>query len=123
VTANAATFPAIIGNGMAVSLGFLEGCGLNTPHVHPRGTEFNVAVNGTLRTGMLSENGARFVFTELSPGSATIFPRGAIHFEMNLECEPTLFVAAFNNEDPGGSAVAQRCTYFFQFVNVIKQLT
>jgi len=108
VTANAATFPAIIGNGMAMSLGYLEGCGLNTPHVHPRGTEFNVAVNGTLRTGMISENGARFVFTELPPGSATIFPRGAIHFEMNLECEPTLFVAAFNNEDPGGSAVAQR---------------
>jgi hypothetical protein len=57
---------------------------------------------------MLAENGARFVFTELKPGSATVFPRGAIHFEMNLECEPTLFVAAFNNEDPGGSAIAQR---------------
>jgi hypothetical protein len=79
---------------------------------------------------MLAENGARFVFNELPAGSATVFPKGAIHFEMNLECgeffqprpylfdpqrkekmaaEPTLFVAAFNNEDPGVLQLAQRC--------------
>ena len=103
---------------------------MNIPHTHPRATEINVAINGTLRTGMLAENGARFVFNNVPAGSATVFPQGAIHFEMNTECrefscqaaktwgctltfislDPTLFVAAFNHEDPGTLAIAQRCT-------------
>ena len=29
------------------------------------------------------------------------FPKGAIHFEQNLNCVPATFVAAFNSEDPG----------------------
>jgi oxalate decarboxylase/phosphoglucose isomerase-like protein (cupin superfamily) len=68
------------------ALGYLEPCGLNTPHTHPRATEINIAINGTLRTGMLAENGARFVFNDVPPGSVTVFPQGAIHFEMNLGC-------------------------------------
>ena len=68
------------------ALGYLEGCGMNIPHTHPRATEINVAINGSLRTGMLQENGARFVFNDVPAGSATVFPQGAIHFEMNLEC-------------------------------------
>ena len=54
------------------------------------------------------ENGARFVPVELAAGSAAVFPQGAIHFEMNPTCEPAMFVAAFNNEDPGVQQVAQR---------------
>jgi len=71
---------------LCIGVGYLEGCGMNTPHTHPRATEINIAINGTLRTGMLAENGARFVFNNVPAGSATVFPRGAIHFEMNLEC-------------------------------------
>jgi hypothetical protein len=59
---------------------------MNTPHVHPRATEINFAVNGTLRTGFLNENGDRFVANDVPFGSAAVFPRGAIHFEMNTEC-------------------------------------
>ncbi|KAF8216727.1 hypothetical protein K438DRAFT_1797723, partial [Mycena galopus ATCC 62051] len=39
---------------------------------------------------------------------ATVFPQGAIHFEMNDGCEPAMFVAGFNSEDPGVLSVAQR---------------
>ena len=46
---------------------------MNTPHVHPRATEINFAVNGTLRTGMLNENGVRFVANDVPAGSATVF--------------------------------------------------
>lgn len=106
VTARRDTFPALVGNGIALSVGFLGPCGLNTPHTHPRATEFNLAVNGTLRVGMLGENEARFVMNTLEPGQATLFPRGAIHFEQNLGCEPVIFVAAFSDEDPGTSALA-----------------
>ncbi|KAJ7167009.1 RmlC-like cupin domain-containing protein [Mycena filopes] len=108
VTATSGTFPAVIGNGVAMTVGFLGPCAMNSPHTHPRAAEINFSVNGTLRTGMLAENGARFVVNELPPGTMTVFPQGAIHFEMNNGCEPAMFVAAFNGEDPGVLQMAQR---------------
>ncbi|KAJ6488087.1 RmlC-like cupin domain-containing protein [Mycena vulgaris] len=108
VAASSSNFPAVVGNGIAMTVGFLGPCGMNTPHTHPRATEINFSVNGTLRTGMLAENGARFVVNELPPGSMTVFPQGAIHFEVNEGCQPAMFVAGFNNEDPGVLSIAQR---------------
>jgi oxalate decarboxylase/phosphoglucose isomerase-like protein (cupin superfamily) len=108
VAGSAENYPGVIGNGIAMTIGFLDPCGMNTPHTHPRATEINFAVNGTFRTGMLAENGARFVFGEVPPGACSVFPQGAIHFEQNNGCEPAMFVAAFNNEDPGVLQVAQR---------------
>ena len=81
---------------------------MNTPHTHPRATEINFSLNTTLRAGFLAENGARFVTVDLAPGSAAVFPQGAIHFEMNPSCEPAMFVAGFNGEDPGVQQQAQR---------------
>jgi oxalate decarboxylase/phosphoglucose isomerase-like protein (cupin superfamily) len=74
-----------------IAVGYLEGCGLNTPHTHPRATEIQYAVNGTIRSGMLQENGARFVFNDIPAGSATVFPKGSIHFQINLECGESRF--------------------------------
>ena len=91
-----------------MTIGFLGPCGRNTPHTHPRATEINFSLNTTLRAGFLAENGARFVTIDLAPGSATVFPQGAIHFEMNPSCEPAMFVAGFNGEDPGVQQQAQR---------------
>ncbi|KAJ7167975.1 RmlC-like cupin domain-containing protein [Mycena filopes] len=108
VTATSGTFPAVVGNGVAMTVGFLGPCAMNSPHTHPRAAEINFSVNGTLRTGMLAENGARFVVNELPPGSMTVFPQGAIHFEQNLGCDVAMFVAAFNGEDPGVLQMAQR---------------
>jgi hypothetical protein len=68
------------------AIGYLDPCGLNLPHTHPRATEINFPINGTLRTGFLAENNARFVFNDVPAGSVTVFPKGAIHFEMNMDC-------------------------------------
>ncbi|KZP17898.1 RmlC-like cupin, partial [Athelia psychrophila] len=108
VEASSENFAAVVGNGVAMTIGTLGPCALNTPHTHPRATEINFSVNGTLRTGLLSENGGRFIMNNLPPGSATVFPKGAIHFEMNMGCETAIFVAGFNHEDPGVLSVAQR---------------
>ena len=53
----------------------------------------------------------RFHLHRLETGQATIFAQGAIHFEMNLGCEPVRFIAAFGSADPGTTQVAQA---FFQ---------
>jgi len=108
-TANAADFPAVIGNGMAMSVGTMKPCGMNTPHTHPRATEFLYVVNGTgLEVGFIEENGARYVSNTVLPGQASIFPKGSVHFQQNLGCEPLTFVAALNNVDPGVLSAAQR---------------
>ncbi|KAF7338702.1 RmlC-like cupin [Mycena sanguinolenta] len=65
-------------------------------------------VNGTIRTGMITENGGRFIMTDLQPGQMTIFPQGSIHFQINEGCEPALFVSGLNSEDPGALQIAQR---------------
>ena len=120
VTARRDTFPALVGNGIAMSLGHLGPCGLNTPHIHPRATEFNIAINGTLMTGMLAENGARLIMNTVQPGQATVFPRGSIHFEQNLGCEPINFVAAFSDEDPGTTSLMNQ---FFNLPSAVIQAT
>lgn len=91
-----------------MSVAQLGPCGLNTPHIHPRASELNLAVNGTLEVGMIAENGARLVMNTIHPGQATIFPRGAIHFEQNMGCDTVIFVAAFSDEDPGTTSIANQ---------------
>lgn len=108
VAAHRGTFPGVVGNGVAMTVGFIAPCGLNTPHTHPRATEINYAVNGTFLSGFIAENGVRVVQNTLYAGQAAVFPAGAIHWEANLECDAVTFVAAFNHEDPGVLQVAQK---------------
>ncbi len=106
-SATARTFPALIGNGAAMTLGFLGPCGMNTAHVHNRATELNVVVKGRLVTNFVVENGVEPIANTMSLYQMTVFPQGAIHQEFNPDCEDTVFVAGFNNQDPGVEQVAQ----------------
>lgn len=133
VQARSDNFAAIVGKNIAMSeslsytdkyantqrlrtaIGYLGPCGLNLPHTHPRATEINFSVNSTLRAGVLVENGARFIDVEIRPGTAAVFEVGAIHYEMNPTCEPAMFVAGFNDEDPGVSQIGQRCKPYLYF--------
>jgi hypothetical protein len=110
VSANAKTFPALIGNGAAMTVGFIGPCGMNTPHVHNRATELNIIVQGRLVTNFQVENGVAPIQNILSKYQMTVFPQGAIHQEFNPDCEPAVFVAGFNNPDPGVEQIAQ--TFF-----------
>lgn len=101
VAAHAKTFPAVIGNGVAMTLGFLGPCGMNTPHVHNRATEINVVIEGRLVTNFRIENGVDTISNTLSKYQMTVFPQGAMHQEFNPDCEDAVFVAGFNGQDPG----------------------
>jgi len=108
IAANVANFPVLLGEGLSMTVGHLGPCGMNSPHTHPRATEILYLINGTIITGMLQENGARFVYNSVNNGSAQVFPKGSIHYQQNVGCDPVTFVAALNNEDPGTSSIAQR---------------
>lgn len=107
VAATSKTFPALIGNGASMTVGFLGPCGMNTPHVHNRATEINFVAEGRLVTNFVEENGAAPVANTLSKFQMAVFPQGAIHIEFNPDCTDTIFVAGFNNADPGVQTIAQ----------------
>jgi hypothetical protein len=108
VAANSANFPALFTGNGAMTVGVLGPCGANSPHTHPRATELQIVVQGgPIYTEFIMENGARTVKNTVPLGSATIFPKGSIHFQQNLACEPTIFVASFDHVDPGTSQIAQ----------------
>jgi len=100
VRADHATFPALVGQGGALAIGFLGPCGFNTPHVHPRAAELNLVIEGHLFANVIHENGARFMNHTLGKYDMTVFPAGAVHTEFNPDCTPSVFVAAFPHEDP-----------------------
>ncbi|KAF2213669.1 hypothetical protein CERZMDRAFT_90507 [Cercospora zeae-maydis SCOH1-5] len=122
ILANQNNFPILVNQGISTAIGFLNPCSMNSPHTHPRATEFFTVVQGKFQTGFMLENGflanatqgrqtTQVSVQELGPFQATVFPLGSIHYQFNHQCEPATFIATFNSADPGTSQVAQN--YFF----------
>jgi len=112
--ANIKTFPVLTELGISTTLGFMSACGINTPHTHPRATEFLTVAQGELDFGMIFENGlvdagkgSAEVTGHLQKFQGTVFPVGSIHYQINPTCEDAVFVATLNSEDPGTSQIAQ----------------
>ena len=82
---------------------------MNTPYTHPRATEFlTIASGGNVKSGFIQESGETTeITTILNQYEGGIFPMGSIHYEFNDSCEPAVFIATFNDEDPGLSRIAQ----------------
>jgi len=106
INANAATFPATKGLGMTLAVLNLGPCSMLPPHLHPRATNFVVAVAGSTHTYMINENGARTVETILTPGKMTIFPQAAVHMMYNTGCENSQLISALNSDDSGTTNLA-----------------
>ncbi|KAI1849321.1 hypothetical protein JX265_012118 [Neoarthrinium moseri] len=114
VPANRKTFPALTNTGIGGAVAFLGPCGFNTPHVHPRATEFAMVVEGTIVSSMIPENNVvdkddkpREILNKLSKFESTVFYAGSVHSQFNPNCEPATFFAAFNSEDAGTGQIAQ----------------
>jgi hypothetical protein len=113
--ANVANFPILTKLGISTTMGFLGACGMNTPHIHPRATEFLTLVDGEIDFGYILENGlvdpkvstANEITGHLTKNMGTVFPMGSIHYQVNTECHPATFVATLNSEDAGTSQIAQ----------------
>jgi hypothetical protein len=104
-------FPILTTLGISAATIFFQPCGLNTPHIHPRATEFFTLTTPSkegMRTGFVMENGQTGEFnTTITQYQGTVFPQGSIHWQQNLDCEPAVGVAGLNSEDPGASSIAQ----------------
>ncbi|ETI29521.1 hypothetical protein G647_01974 [Cladophialophora carrionii CBS 160.54] len=116
INANAATFPATVGQGMTLAMLNLGPCSMLPPHFHPRATNFVVAISGTTQTYMIAENGARTVTEVLKAGQMTIFPTASVHTMMNIGCENAQLISSLNSDDSGTTNLAN--TFFSLPANI-----
>jgi hypothetical protein len=86
---------------------------MNTLHVHPRGAELQIVVEGRLVTEMVPENGVldangkrRVIGNTLEKFQMTPFYQGSIHTQFNPDCTDAIFIAAFPSEDFGTGQIA-----------------
>ncbi|KAK6529088.1 hypothetical protein TWF694_004306 [Orbilia ellipsospora] len=103
VLADRSSFPALVGTGVAMAMGFLEPCGLNAAHFHPRATQLVVvASGGPLTAGAVWTNAAsaQQFTTTVNTWEMIALPQGSIHYVFNDNCHPTITVNAFGSEDP-----------------------
>jgi oxalate decarboxylase/phosphoglucose isomerase-like protein (cupin superfamily) len=113
--------PSLQGEGISYVLFDFEPCAANLPHIHPRATELLFVISGKLQVAFSEENGGRGAFVNnLKAGQAAVFPKGLVHFEQNLSCERTKYIAALNSEDPGVVTVSKRT---FEFPDEVLQTT
>ncbi|VUC23665.1 unnamed protein product [Clonostachys rosea] len=100
-------FPALSTVNGAMAYASLPACGMVALHQHLRANELFVVTSGKIYSEMVPEagvvaNGAdRIIKTELTAGQMTIFPQGALHTQVNMQCENATAVASFTSDDPG----------------------
>eukprot|EP01018_Ginkgo_biloba_P032427 Gb_00713 [translate_table: standard] len=86
--------------GMALARVDFEPGAVNVPHLHPRATEIGYVVEGTLYSGFVtSEN--RLFAKIIEKGDVMVFPRGLVHFQMNVGDGPAVIVGSLNSQNPG----------------------
>lgn len=81
--------------------------GVNPPHLHPRGSEVLVVMEGTLEVGFMTSNPENRLFQKvLKKGDVFVFPIGLIHYQKNVANANAVVIAAFNSQNPGAITVA-----------------
>ncbi|XP_047328818.1 germin-like protein subfamily 1 member 16 [Impatiens glandulifera] len=84
--------------------------GLNPPHIHPRGTEVLLVLEGSLLVGFVTSNipnQKNRLFTKtLYAGDVFVFPEGLVHFQQNIAETNTIAFAGLSNQNPGTITIA-----------------
>ncbi|KAL3727933.1 hypothetical protein ACJRO7_032645 [Eucalyptus globulus] len=96
--------------GLGISLACIDyGIGgLNPPHIHPRGTEVLLVLEGTLYLGFVMSNQLNNTFFEkvIHPGDVFVFPIGMIHFQLNIGKTNVVAISSLSSQNPGVITVA-----------------
>ncbi|KAH7331613.1 hypothetical protein KP509_20G043200 [Ceratopteris richardii] len=104
--ANVAKFPALNTFGVSMArVDYAEG-GLNPPHIHPRGSELLYLEKGSLYVGFITTENKLFAKT-IKQGELFLFPKGLVHFQLNVGEGPAVGIAALTSQNPGTSQVAR----------------
>lgn len=97
---NSDALPALTGLGVSTALlEYLPG-GINTLHTHPRGSEVLTVLQGELNVGLI-DSGNKLYTKVLQSADVFVFPKGLVHYQINLGNSTVLAYAAFSSSNPG----------------------
>ncbi|KAJ7519089.1 hypothetical protein O6H91_20G022300 [Diphasiastrum complanatum] len=105
--ANVLTFRGLNTQGISAARIDFAPNGLKAPHFHPRAAEILFLAQGTLLVGFVTSTPDNKLFAQtINAGELFIFPRGLVHFQLNVgDCKALAF-SAFNSQNQGTSHVA-----------------
>jgi quercetin dioxygenase-like cupin family protein len=69
-------------------------------HSHPRAAETLFVLKGSVYTGFVSDDNVLYAST-LYPGDVIIFPRGLLHFQLNVGNETAITFNTLTSQSPG----------------------
>ncbi|XP_010672556.2 putative germin-like protein 2-1 [Beta vulgaris subsp. vulgaris] len=99
-------FPAVNTQGVSMARVDFAPYGLNTPHLHPRGSEVFAVMEGIMYAGFVTTD-YKLYDTILKKGDIIVFPQGLIHFQLNLGKTDALAIASFGSQNPGRINIAE----------------
>jgi|UniRef100_A0A2N9GZZ3 quercetin dioxygenase-like cupin family protein len=100
ISVNPSNFPGINTLGMSFLRADLKVGGINPPHFHPRATEIAYVVQGSVYSGFVDSTNRVFARV-IEQGEVIVFPRGLVHFLMNVGDKPATIFGSFNSQNPG----------------------
>ncbi|KAK8484650.1 hypothetical protein V6N11_008499 [Hibiscus sabdariffa] len=93
-------FPGLNTLGMSFVRADFEVGGINVPHFHPRATEIAFVLEGSIYSGFVDTNN-RIYAKVIEKGEVMVFPRGLLHFQMNVGDKPATIFGSFDSQNPG----------------------
>lgn len=99
-TVNVGVFPALQGLGVSNAFVQFPTGSVNPPHIHPRGTETLVVLEGELFVGLIDTTNKLFTQT-LQVGDIFVFPKGLVHFQINYGPVLVKGYASFSSSNAG----------------------
>ncbi|XP_012457884.2 germin-like protein subfamily 3 member 2 [Gossypium raimondii] len=97
---NVNIFPGLNILGMSFVRADFEVGGINMPHFHPRATEIAFVLEGKIYSGFVdTEN--RIFAKVIEKGEVMVFPKGLLHFQMNVGDMPATILGSFDSQNPG----------------------
>ncbi|XWS56871.1 hypothetical protein CRYUN_Cryun09bG0122600 [Craigia yunnanensis] len=97
---NVNIFPGLNTLGMSFVRADFEVGGINVPHFHPRATEIAFVLEGRIYSGFIDTNNRIFAKV-IEKGEVMVFPRGLLHFQMNVGDTPATILGSFDSQNPG----------------------
>lgn len=98
VTSN--VFPGLNTLGMSFARADFDVGAVNVPHFHPRATETAMVLEGKVYSGFVDSQN-RVYAKVIEKGDVMVFPRGLVHFQMNVGNERATIFGIFDSQNPG----------------------
>ncbi|KAI5667125.1 hypothetical protein M9H77_16978 [Catharanthus roseus] len=100
IPVSSSVFPGLNTQGMSFVRADFEVDGVNVPHYHPRATEVVFVLEGKVYSGFVDSKNKVYAKV-LEKGDVMVFPKGLIHFQMNIGDSHATIIGNFNSQNPG----------------------